>query len=73
MFLVFTSIIVSLFSAHHICKLSKMFSLRSLSVVDRKQIEEVILEKLKRGESTRVLHKTYNYPKVELHNFVSNI
>ena len=53
MFLAFTFIIVSLFSAHHICKLSKMVSLRSLSTVDRKQIEEATLEKLKRDENTR--------------------
>ena len=53
MFLAFSFIIVSLFSAHHVCKLSKMVSLGSLSIVDRKQIEEATIDKLKRGESTR--------------------
>ena len=52
-FLTFIFIIVSLFSTHHVCKFSKMVSLRSLSIADRKQIEEATLEKLKRGGSTR--------------------
>ena len=53
MFLAFTFIIVSLFTAHHVYKLSKMVSLRPFSVAGRKHIEEATLEKLKRGESTR--------------------
>ena len=53
MFLAFTFIIVSPFSAHHVCKLSKMVSLRSLFAAGRKQIEEATSEKLRRGESTR--------------------
>jgi len=53
MFLVFIHIIVSLISAHHVCKLSRMVSLRYLPIVNRKRIEEVALQKLKRGESTR--------------------
>jgi len=53
MFLAFTFIIVSPFSAIYVCKLSKMVSLRSLSAAGRKQIEEATLEKLRRGESTR--------------------
>ena len=53
MFLAFTFIIVFLFSAHHVCKLSKMVSLRSLSIAYRKKIEKTTLEKLKRGESTK--------------------
>jgi hypothetical protein len=53
MFLAFTFIIVSPFSAHHGCKLSKMVSLRSFSVAGKKQIKKVTLEKLRSGESTR--------------------
>ena len=44
---------VSLFSAHHVCKLSKMVSLRSLYVAGINYIEKATLEKLRRGESTR--------------------
>jgi hypothetical protein len=53
MFLAFTIINVSPFSAHHVCKLSEMVSLRSHFDVGRKQIEEATLEKLKRGENTK--------------------
>jgi hypothetical protein len=49
----FTFIIVSPFSAHHVCKLNKMVSLRSPFASGRKQIEEATLEKLRRGKSTR--------------------
>ena len=53
MFLAFIFIIVSLFNAHHVCKLSKMVLLRSLSIGDKKLLEEATLEKHKKDESTR--------------------
>ena len=64
MFLAFTFIIVFVFSAHHVCKLSKMVSLRSIFTVDRKQIEEATLEKLKRGESTKNVARLTSIPKL---------
>ena len=73
MFLAFTFIIVSLFSAQHVCKLRKVVSLRSLFIVDRKQIEEATLEKLKRGESTRNVARDLQVSQNLVAQFVSNI
>jgi hypothetical protein len=64
MFLAFTIINVSPFSAHHVCKLSEMVSLRSHFAVGRKQIEEATLEKLKRGENTRNVARLTGIPKL---------
>jgi hypothetical protein len=57
MFLAFIRTIVSIINAHYLCKLSKMVSLRYLSVADRKLVEVANLQKLRRGENTRNVAK----------------
>lgn len=52
-FLAFIHLIVSIISAHYLCKLNKMVLLRYFFVIDRKLVEVVALQKLKKGESTK--------------------
>jgi len=59
MFLAFKFIVVFLLSVHHVYKLSKMVSLRSLSTANRKQREEATLETLRMCESTRNIPRDF--------------